>query len=53
MTTKVFPFFANHFAQPLLDMRVVHIVIIHPFLFTRIVRRIDIDAIHSSLVFWQ
>ena len=34
-------------------MRVIYIVVIHPLLFTSIVRRIDINAIHSSFVFWQ
>ena len=53
VTAQIFPFFANNFTQPLLDMRVVHIIVIHPLLFTSIVRRIDIDAIHSSLIFRQ
>ena len=45
--------FAHHFAQPLQQARVVHVVVVHPLLFTRIVGWVDVDALDASFVFGQ
>ena len=53
MAGEVFGFFAHHGSQPFADMRVVHIVVVHPTFVARVVRRVDIDAIHFSLILRQ
>ena len=44
---------ADNFPQPCLDMRIVDIVVVHPFFVARVIRRINIDALHPSLVHRQ
>ena len=41
---------AHDLPQPLADFRVVYIVIVDPALVSRVVGRVDIDALHPSLV---
>lgn len=45
--------FPDNLAQPLLDFRIIHIVVVDLFLVPGIVGWIDIDALDSSLVFGQ
>ena len=45
--------FAHDFAQPLQQSRVVHVVVVHPLLFPRVVGRVDVDALDASFVFGQ
>ena len=47
---EVLALFAHHFAQPLLDFRVVHIVVVHPALVAGVIGRIDVDALHPALI---
>lgn len=51
MPRKVVYFRTYHLAKPFSDMRVVHIVVIHPILITCVVGRIDVNAFDSILVF--
>ena len=47
---QVFALFAYHFAQPLLDFRVVHIVVIHPTFVAGVIGRINVNALHPALI---
>ena len=44
---------ADNFPQPCLDMRIVDIVVVHPFFVARVIRRINIDALHPPLIHRQ
>lgn len=52
MAGQVLALFAHHFAQPLLDFRVVHIVVVYPALVAGVIRRIyvptDFDTIEKA-----
>ena len=50
MAGQVLALFADNLAQPLLDLRVVDIIVIDPALVARVVRRIDIDALDAPLI---
>ena len=51
VAAQVLTLLADNLAQPLLDFRIIHIVVVDPFLVPGIVGRIDIDALDSPLVF--
>ena len=46
MARQILSFFSHDLPEPGADARVVHIVIVDPILVPRVVRRIDVDAIH-------
>ena len=39
---------SDFLAQPFLDHRTIHIVVIHPALIPRVIRRVYVDALHLS-----
>lgn len=53
MTAQILALLAYDLAQPLLDFRVVHVVVVNPLFVARVVRRIDIDTLHATFVFGQ
>ena len=53
MARQILSFFSHDLPEPGADARVVHIVIVDPILVPRVVRRIDVDAIHAPLVLRQ
>lgn len=53
MTGEVFSLFADGFAEPLLDLRCIDIVIIDPAFVARVVGRIDVDAFYLARVAGQ
>ena len=53
MAAEILTLFTDHFAKPLLDLRIVDIVVIHPAFIARIIWRIDVDALNLSLIFRQ
>ena len=53
VAAQVFTLLADNRAQPLLDFRIIHIVVVDPFLVPGIVGRIDINALDSPFVFGQ
>lgn len=53
VAAQILALLAHDLAQPLLDFRVVHVVVVNPLFVARVVRRIDIDALDSPLVFGQ
>lgn len=53
MTAQILALLAYDLAQPLLDFRVVHVVVVNPLFVARVVRRIDIDALHTTFVLGQ
>ena len=50
MAGQVLALFADNLAQPLLDFRVVDIIVVDPALVARVVGRIDIDTFDAPLV---
>ena len=44
MAGQVLALFAHHFAQPLLNLGIVHIVVVHPILVAGVVGRIYVPA---------
>ena len=53
VTAQILALCADNLPQPCLDMRIVDIVVVHPFFVARVIRRINIDALHPSLVHRQ
>ena len=53
VAAQILTFFADHFAQPFLYARVVHIVVVHPALIARVIRRVDVNAVHPPAKFRQ
>ena len=53
MPRKVLALFANHFAQPLFDLGIIDVIVVHPAFVASIVRRIDVDALYLALILWQ
>ena len=50
MAGQVLALFADNLAQPLLDLRVVDVIVIDPALVAGVVGRIDIDALDTPLI---
>ena len=50
MAGQVLALFADNLAQPLLDLRVIDIIVIDPALVAGVVGRIDIDALDAPLI---
>ena len=50
MPRKVLALFANHFAQPLFDLGVIDVVVVHPALVAGVVGRIYVDTLNLSFV---
>ena len=50
MAGQVLALFADNLAQPLLDFRVIDIIVINPALVAGVVGRIDIDALDAPLI---
>lgn len=50
MAGQVFSLFADNLAQPLLDLRVIDIIVVDPALVAGVVGRIDIDALDAPLI---
>lgn len=50
MADQVLAFFADHFAQPRLDLRVIYIVVINPALVAGVVGWINVNALHQTLI---
>ena len=50
MAGQVLSLFADNLAQPLLDLRIIDIIIVDPALVAGVVGRIDIDALHAPLI---
>ena len=53
MARQVFTFLADNFPQPRTNLRVVDIVVVDPLFLTRVVRRVDVDAVYAPLVLRQ
>ena len=53
MACQILAFFTNDFAQPLLNMRIIDIIVVAPLLIASVVRRIDVDALHPTLILRQ
>lgn len=53
MTGQVLALFADHLAQPLLDLRVIDIIVVDPTLVAGVVGRIDVDALDAPLILGQ
>ena len=51
VAAQVLTLLADNLPQPLLDFRIIHIVVVDPFLVSGIVGWIDIDTLDSPLVF--
>ena len=50
MAGQVLALFADNLAQPLLDLRVVDVIVIDPALVSGVGGRIDIDALDAPLI---
>ena len=50
MAGQVLALFADNLAQPLLDLRVIDVIVIDPALVAGVVGRIDIDALDAPLI---
>lgn len=48
VAAQILALLAHDLAQLLLDFRVVHVVVVNPLFVARVVRRIDIDALHAT-----
>lgn len=53
MTREIFALFADYFAKPFFDFRIVDVVVVNPSLIASIVRRIDIDTLDSAFILGQ
>lgn len=53
MACEILSLSSDYFTEPSENMRVIYIIIITPFLIPRIVRRIDINAVYPSFIFWK
>ena len=53
MACQILAFLADYFAQPLLNMRIIDIIVVAPLLIASVVRRIDVDALHPTLILRQ
>lgn len=53
MACEILSLCSNYFTEPSEYMRVIYIIIVTPFLITGIVRRVDINAVYSSFIFWK
>lgn len=53
MACEILSLCSDYFAEPSENMRIIYIIIVTPFLIPRIVRRIYINAIYSSFIFWK
>ncbi len=53
MACEILSLCSDYFTEPSENMRVIYIIIVTPFLMPRIVRRIYINAVYSSFIFWK
>ena len=53
MACQILAFLADYFAQPLLNMWIIDIIIVAPLLIASVVRRIDVDALYPALILRQ
>lgn len=53
MAREILSLCSDYFTEPSEYMSVIHIIIVSPFLISRIVRRIYINAVYTSFIFWK
>ena len=53
MPRQVFGFRPDDLPQPAADLRAVYVVVVNPTLIPRVVRRVDVDALHLAGVVRQ
>lgn len=50
MSCEILTFGTNDLSNPLLDSRVIDVVVVNPLFLARVVRRIDVDAVDLALI---
>ncbi len=50
MAAQVFRFLTDNLPEPLLDSRIVNVVVVDPVLVACVVWRVDVDTLHLSSV---
>ena len=53
MACQILALFAVNLTQPLLDLRVIDIIVVDPALVAGVVGRVDVDALHLALILRQ
>ena len=50
MPREILPFLPHDLAQPALDDRIIHRIIVYPSFIASVIRWIDVDTLHSPLI---